>query len=56
MQKHPAVGAEIFKDAKSGIMHACGVIALTHHEHFNGKGYPQGLKVRTFRFMDELSL
>jgi len=44
MQKHPAVGAEIFKDAKSGIMHACGVIALTHHEHFNGKGYPQGLK------------
>jgi len=44
MQKHPEVGAEIFKNAKSEIMKACGVIAFTHHEHFDGSGYPLGQK------------
>ncbi|MFH1395730.1 MAG: HD domain-containing phosphohydrolase [Candidatus Omnitrophota bacterium] len=44
MRKHPEVGAEIFKNAKTEIMRACRVIAYTHHEHFDGSGYPQGLK------------
>ena len=44
MKKHPEVGAEIFKSAHTPIMKACGVIALTHHERFDGEGYPQGLK------------
>jgi len=44
MRKHPEVGAEVFKNAKSDIMKACEVIARTHHEHFDGSGYPSGLK------------
>ncbi|MBU0683896.1 MAG: HD domain-containing phosphohydrolase [Candidatus Omnitrophota bacterium] len=44
MRKHPEVGAEVFKNAKSEIMQACKLIAYTHHEHFDGSGYPQGLK------------
>lgn len=44
MMKHPQVGADIFKDAKSPIMRACRTIALTHHERYDGTGYPYGLK------------
>jgi putative two-component system response regulator len=44
MRKHPEVGADIFKNAKSPMMRACRTIALTHHERFDGSGYPQGLK------------
>jgi len=44
IRKHPEVGSEIFKNAKSQIMQACRVIAYTHHEHFDGSGYPRGLK------------
>jgi putative two-component system response regulator len=46
IKKHPLVGAEIFKNAKTPIAQACGVVALTHHERFDGKGYPRGLKGR----------
>lgn len=44
MRQHPVVGADIFKNSKSSLMQACGVIALTHHERFDGTGYPRGLK------------
>jgi putative two-component system response regulator len=44
VKKHPEVGGEIFKNAKTPVLQACGVIASTHHERFDGKGYPRGLK------------
>jgi putative two-component system response regulator len=44
IKKHPIVGGEIFKNAKTPILRACGIIALTHHERFDGTGYPRGLK------------
>ncbi|MDD4013109.1 MAG: HD domain-containing protein [Candidatus Omnitrophica bacterium] len=44
MKRHPIAGAEIFRDSRSPIMQACGVIALTHHERYDGSGYPYGLK------------
>lgn len=44
MRKHAEIGADIFKNAKSPIMQACGAIALVHHERFDGSGYPNGLK------------
>ena len=44
MHKHTEVGAEIFKNARSPIMKACGTIALVHHERFDGSGYPEHLK------------
>jgi len=44
MREHPLAGADIFRNARSPIMRACGVIALTHHERFDGSGYPKGLK------------
>jgi len=44
MRQHPVVGADIFKNSKSPLMQACGLIALTHHERFDGAGYPNGIK------------
>ena len=44
MKKHPEVGAEVFKNARSPMMRACRTIALTHHERFDSSGYPGGLK------------
>ena len=44
MRKHALVGANIFKNARSPILKACRAIALSHHERFDGSGYPAGLK------------
>lgn len=42
IKKHPEIGARILEPARA--LHSIIPIALNHHEHFNGKGYPQGLR------------
>jgi putative two-component system response regulator len=44
MKKHPVVGAEILGVSSSAILKAGKTIALTHHENWDGTGYPQGLR------------
>jgi len=44
MQQHPQIGADIIGEHDSVLLRAAREIALTHHEKFNGKGYPNGLK------------
>ena len=44
MQFHTVIGALILKDSKAEILENSKIIALTHHEKFDGTGYPQGLK------------
>ena len=44
MRKHPAIGAEIIGDHKSQLLKMAAEIALTHHEKWNGQGYPNNLK------------
>lgn len=41
---HPEAGAEILKDSDSEVIELARVIALTHHERWDGSGYPYGLK------------
>lgn len=43
MRRHPLIGHEILADSPSRYLQMGAVIALGHHEHFDGKGYPQGL-------------
>lgn len=42
MKKHPQIGADIL--SKSKHLNELKDIVLSHHERFDGKGYPEGLK------------
>jgi len=44
IKRHPIVGAEILKGSPSPILQVGARIALTHHERWDGSGYPQGLR------------
>jgi putative nucleotidyltransferase with HDIG domain len=41
MKKHPALGAELVK--KISFLEPVGPLILSHHEWYDGKGYPRGL-------------
>jgi putative two-component system response regulator len=43
MQKHPLIGAEIIGDCDSDLLRMAKVVALYHHEKWDGSGYPHGL-------------
>jgi len=44
VKRHPVVGAEILQGSPSIILQAGEQIALSHHERWDGSGYPYGLK------------
>ena len=43
MQRHPVIGHEILKGSASKYVRMGTLIALGHHERYDGKGYPSGL-------------
>ncbi|MDH0895985.1 MULTISPECIES: two-component system response regulator [unclassified Pseudomonas] len=44
MRQHAQIGAEIIGEHDSGLLKTARIIALTHHEKWDGSGYPNGLK------------
>ncbi len=42
MRRHPVIGHDILKDSSSAIIQLGASIALSHHEKFDGSGYPHG--------------
>ena len=44
MQSHATIGAEIIGEHPNGMLALARNIALTHHEKWDGNGYPKGLK------------
>jgi putative two-component system response regulator len=44
VKKHAALGADIFKGSHSPLLKVAKLICLTHHERYDGTGYPNGLK------------
>jgi len=44
MKEHCKTGKAILSDTKNPYLIAGEAISLTHHEKYNGKGYPQGLE------------
>jgi len=44
MKQHTTIGARILSGSRAGIVRLAEVIALTHHERWDGSGYPRGLK------------
>jgi two-component system response regulator RpfG len=43
MQRHPVIGHEILKGSASKYVRMGALIALGHHEKYDGSGYPNGL-------------
>lgn len=44
MKKHPEMGAQIIGGSGSSLLQTAVTIALTHHEKWDGTGYPAGLR------------
>ncbi len=43
IRKHPAIGAKIIGEHDSELLKLSRIVALEHHEKWNGKGYPRGI-------------
>ncbi|HEX5344528.1 MAG TPA: HD domain-containing phosphohydrolase, partial [Duganella sp.] len=43
MRRHPEIGAQILAGSASVLLQAGAVIAVSHHERYDGRGYPHGL-------------
>lgn len=43
MQRHTVYGAQILEKSNYELIREAEIIALSHHEKWNGKGYPQGI-------------
>jgi putative two-component system response regulator len=44
MRRHTTIGAEILTGSRSPVVRMAEEIALTHHERWDGSGYPRGLR------------
>lgn len=44
MRQHPLIGADIIGEHPSGLLKMARLMALTHHEKWDGSGYPYQLK------------
>ncbi|MBE1426045.1 putative two-component system response regulator [Desulfomicrobium macestii] len=44
MKQHTVIGARALADGKSDLLRVAHRVALSHHERWDGKGYPQGLR------------
>lgn len=44
MARHPRLGYELLTGSGSPLLELCATVAYTHHEWFDGSGYPRGLR------------
>jgi putative two-component system response regulator len=44
VKRHPELGAEIIGEHEDPLLKLARQLALTHHENYDGTGYPKGLK------------
>ncbi len=44
MERHASIGATMLSGSRSAVMQLAETIALTHHERWDGSGYPRGLR------------
>lgn len=44
VKEHAAIGAQILSGGKTPLLQMAEIVALSHHERWDGTGYPQGLQ------------
>lgn len=44
MRQHPRIGHQLLSGSNNRFIQASALVALRHHERFDGSGYPDGLK------------
>lgn len=44
VERHTTVGHQVLAGSEDELLRMAATIALTHHEHWDGNGYPQGLR------------
>lgn len=54
MKKHTTIGAKILKESNSHYLSSAEDIALSHHERWDGRGYPHGLKKEEIPLMGRI--
>jgi len=56
MKQHTVIGARLFLDRQSGFDEAAGMVALNHHERWDGKGYPGHVNILTGAALEGFSM
>jgi PAS domain S-box-containing protein len=44
MERHPRIGFEILDGSSSAVLNLGAIVALNHHENWDGSGYPRSLR------------
>ncbi len=55
MKQHTVIGGKILSGSRAGYIRLGKVIALTHHEKWDGSGYPRGLKGRNIPILGQIT-
>jgi len=55
MKTHTTIGARILRDSSSSFLRMAEIIALCHHERWDGTGYPQGLAQEKIPFVARIT-
>jgi putative two-component system response regulator len=55
MKRHTIIGAQILQGSDVSFVRLAEVIALTHHERWDGKGYPHGLSGKEIPLVGRIS-
>ena len=54
MKEHTAYAIKILKNSQREIIKAARIIAYEHHEHFDGNGYPRGIRGETIHIFSRI--
>lgn len=54
MKQHTTAGYEILRESDSPMLQLAAEIAISHHERFDGKGYPNGIRGNDIPFSGRL--
>ena len=55
MKLHTLFGANLFADIHSDFDEAAGIVANSHHEHWDGNGYPGHTDIQTMQVLPEFA-